>query len=297
MKHVTCVLMGGLGNQLFQIFTTIAYGIRNRRKFVFPYNTHLTIGTIRNTYWHNFLNSLLFTTTYNKKIGFQNEDLFQFTFYKESDFHYHEIPDAPYENIILHGYFQSYKYFQDELQQILRFTQFSSLQEKIKKEFQLLFMETNHYISLHFRLGDYVYIQDHHPLLSIEYYLNALKHVLSKRKDKNIRILYFCQPQDNDVVNAMIRELSVQLQLDYTIFIKMGDDVEDWKQLLLMSSCQDNIIANSTFSWWGAYLNTHSDKIVCYPEKWFGEKLEMNDTKDLFLPEWHKVILEKGIKN
>lgn len=290
MKHVTCVLMGGLGNQLFQIFTTMAYGIRNRRRFVFQYNNQLTVGTIRDTYWHNLLNSLLFTTTYNKKIGFTNEELYRFMVYKESNFHYDLIQDAPYNNIILHGYFQSYKYFENELEQILRFIQFQELQKKIKNEFQLLFMENIHYISLHFRLGDYVYIQDHHPLMPIEYYMNALKHVISIRKEKTIRIVYFCQKQDNDVVNTMIRELSTELDLDYTNFIKIGDDVEDWKQLLLMTNCNDNIIANSTFSWWGAYLNKTPDKIVCYPHKWFGEKLQMNNTKDLFLPEWRKVF-------
>ena len=71
-------------------------------------------------------------------------------------------------------------------------------------------------------------------------------------------------------------------------FIKVIDEVEDWQQLLLMSACSHNIIANSSFSWWGAYLNTNPTKIVCYPEIWFGSKAT-HDTKDLFPESWTKI--------
>ncbi len=52
-------------------------------------------------------------------------------------------------------------------------------------------------------------------------------------------------------------------------FIKILQNLQDWEQMLLMSVCRRNIIANSTFSWWSAYLNKNVNKIVCYPEKWF----------------------------
>ena len=60
-------------------------------------------------------------------------------------------------------------------------------------------------------------------------------------------------------------------------------DIEDWKQMLLMSNCSHNILANSTFSWWGAYLNTKTDQIVIYPKKWVGFTII---TDDLFPKNW-----------
>ena len=75
-----------------------------------------------------------------------------------------------------------------------------------------------------------------------------------------------------------------------TMIQAANPSLEDWEQLLLMSLCQYNIIANSTFSWWAAYLNDNPDKIVCYPEEWF-KTTTGHDTSDLFPEDWAKVSL------
>ena len=143
-------------------------------------------------------------------------------------------------------------------------------------------------ISMHFRLGDYKQLQDCHPVLPYEYYRNSLRYLLNTTRKKDWTILYFCEKADNEEVFASIKQL--QLEFPELVFIKQDDSVEDWKQMLMMSVCEHNIIANSTFSWWSAYFNSNVDKIVCYPEIWFGPALkEKNNTKDLFPNEWTKI--------
>ena len=71
-------------------------------------------------------------------------------------------------------------------------------------------------------------------------------------------------------------------------FIKINTNIEDWEQMLIMSNCAHHIIANSSFSWWGAYFNLNKNKIVLYPDIWFGKKLN-HDTSDLCHPSWNKI--------
>ena len=59
--------------------------------------------------------------------------------------------------------------------------------------------------------------------------------------------------------------------------------------MVLMSCCEHNIIANSSFSWWGAYFNDNPEKIVCYPSVWFGPKLQNKKTEDMFPKDWKKI--------
>ena len=72
-------------------------------------------------------------------------------------------------------------------------------------------------------------------------------------------------------------------------FIKVDDSILDWEQLIIISLCNHNIIANSSYSWWGAYINDNKEKIVCYPSIWFGPELEKNNTNDLFPNNWIKI--------
>ena len=307
MPNLSCYLMGGLGNQLFQIFATIAHGIKYQYKVIFPYSEVLTVGTIRTTYWDTFLKNIQFMLTKNSKI--KNQDLERFQLYREQCYHYTAMSSIPNKDVILYGYFQSYKYFENEFASIVSLIGLRNWQKQIRDEFPILFSKDKHYISMHFRLGDYVNLQDHHPLMPYEYYEKALRYIMEKQKlvnsnndynnnnndnSNNIqkyRILYFCQECDNLIVSSIIKQLANSLSISMENFIKIDDLILDWKQMLLMSNCNDNIIANSTFSWWGGYFNENPDKTVCYPAVWFGSKLTQNNTADLFPESWKKIDL------
>ena len=286
VDYITCYLMGGLGNQLFQIFTTIAYGIRYSKKIIFSYTPTLTGGTIRSTYWEDFLQSLKPFTTFNPKHGFTNEMLLEFPQFRENGFEFNDIPQFNNPQVMLFGYYQSYKYFENEKDSIFSLIRLRKQQENIKEEFPVLDTDIIHQISMHFRLGDYKHIQECHPLMPYEYYEKSLETILQQRKQDKYIVFYFCQMEDNEVVSTIIQKLKSRFtNID---FMKMDDSIEDWKQLLIMSCCNDNIIANSTFSWWGAYFNDKNDKIVCYPSLWFGPRMP-NNTVDLFPPSWTKI--------
>jgi len=279
--------MGGLGNQLFQIFTTLAYSIRYKRKTVLPYNEVLTVGIHRPTYWESFLSSIKKFTTYNKNTNITNDEIILFAKYNEPHHHYYEIPNFYEDQFVIFGYYQSYKYFENYKEPIFSLINLNTQQEDICNKYSNYLNPSYINTSMHFRLGDYKVKQEYHPIMSYEYYDNALLQLLiNSDLTKSHRILYFCEKEDNDIVNSMI----ITLQRKYIAFefIKVDDSIEDWKQLLIMSCCNNNIIANSSFSWWAAYFNQNEKKIVCYPELWFGPSAD-NLTHDMFPESWTKI--------
>jgi hypothetical protein len=287
-RVITANLMGGLGNQLFQIFTTIAYGIDQQRKIIFPYTDVLTTGKIRNTYWESFLMNLKhFTTTVIAELE-------QYPHYRERSFRYEPIPSISQSHVKLYGYFQSYKYFEKYEDQLFKMIKLDKQLATVKIEYSQLFNHIDNTISMHFRLGDYKLHPNMHPIMPFYYYYDALDHIISTRKNYDdmctIRILYFCEKEDIEQVNVIINKLKMQPLFSNFAFIKVDDSIEDWKQMLLMSCCNDNIIANSTFSWWGGYFNRMPNKIVCYPSTWFGPASN-NVVDDLFPSSWHKIVL------
>ena len=276
---ITCNLMGGLGNQLFQIFTTISYAIQTETNYKFI-NTVILIGGIRHTYWDSFFSELKNKTT----------AVFPpLTLIKESSFEYNDInlDDIRGKNILLSGYFQSYKYFDKHYSMICKIIRLPNKKLNILSKTDYTTDILLNSIGLHFRMGDYKTIQHIHPIMSIEYYKNALKYMETHANNKSTQVLYFCEDDDITEVKMVISELEIAFSDRFT-FIRCDDKLQDWEQMLVMSLCGHNIIANSTFSWWGAYLNDNKDKIVCYPKLWFGEKLPHN-TKDMFPPEWVEI--------
>jgi len=282
MSIVSVYLMGGLGNQLFQIFAALAYGIRFKRKVVLPYSEVLTTGIARNTYWDSFLASLKIITTYNNKNGYTNHDFNRFVQYRESGHHYSEIVNVPNKEILLFGYFQSPLYFDNEKTAIFSIIQLEDSKRNIRELYPQYTIDNS--ISMHFRLGDYKQKQDYHPILPHKYYHDSLSHIIRTGGYMGITVFYFCEKEDNEEVSVTIRELTKDFP--EVTFVKVDDTIDDWKQILIMSNCHHNIIANSSFSWWGAYFNNNPGKIVCYPSLWFGPAASKNNTSTMFPMDW-----------
>lgn len=291
---LTCQIMGGLGNQLFQIFTVLAYGIQHNTKVVFPYYTEFSN---RYTYWNSFLNNLKVFTTANDNNNITNEVLNGFQRYPEKAFAYEPLPDFGESNIFLPGYYQSYKYFESNKETITNMIDLENVKKAIVEEFTEYFVSDSENekmttISMHFRLGDYKKSPAYHPIIPYEYYANSLRTILDRLpiEDKvEIRVLFFCEEEDNEYVSNIIERVINDIQLQTIEFVKVNDSIDDWKQMIIMSCCDHNIIANSTFSWWGAYLNDYTDKIVCRPSLWFGYMYGHYDLSDLCPPGWIKI--------
>lgn len=280
---ITCNLMGGLGNQLFQIYTTISYAKKHKHKYGFQYNDSVGIGkTItRNTYWSNFFLGLR-SEVYEAMPGSQ------YYFLKEYGYNYFSIPKPPFynSNICLYGYFQSYKYFEEHCDLINNILNIEKYKTIISRLFNFNLDDQTNTISIHFRFSDYKLLDEVYTLLTYEYYEKSLLFINNIIKTK-LNVLYFCEEQDVDYVKHIIDKL--KNKFSEIEFRRCPNEFEDWKQLLLMSCCKYNIIANSTFSWWAAYLNNHKDKIICYPYLWFGKK-SIDNTDDLFPDSWNKIL-------
>lgn len=281
---LTCNIEGGLGNQLFQIFTTISISLKTNQSFFFQNKHQLTNGTtIRYTYWDTFLSSL--KPFVKDQAMMPKLDLY----FKEQSFAYDatlllNLLNNQDKVQMLVGYFQSSKYFDNYKEQILRLLKIPNKQLilKVMNEGKINFDDT---ISMHFRLGDYKKLVHVYPILKDEYYINSINFILKQNATNktNKTILYFCEDADfNEVLEIII---SLQQVFTELIFERADNTLSDWQQMLLMSLCKDNIIANSTFSWWGAYLNANPCKNVCYPSTWFQPKVG-HDTSHLCPEDW-----------
>jgi hypothetical protein len=178
-------------------------------------------------------------------------------------------------SVYLRGYFQSEKYFINHQQDILSqftlsptpFEHLLPIIERLQKE---------HSVALHIRLGDYL-----NPTLNnvmapfnIEYYKQAIAHMQTHLSSPKFYIF-------SDQIQMAKQLLNVNADI---VFVDEQLTKNSDEDFYLMQSCKHQIIANSTFSWWAAYLNKHVHKIVIAPQKWY--HADFGDATDLFPPNW-----------
>jgi hypothetical protein len=277
-------LTGGLGNQLFQYAFGKYLAISNNAIL------KLDVSSYENYEWHDYSLSPfcideifaapeecnnykgfglnIFQRLYRKIIGVNYllvEDNFKFN----PDY---KIKTGP---IYLNGYWQSENYFKEiesELRNNFKFKIPPSFEnsELIKK------MRQENAVSLHIRRGNYVnvnHVNEIHGTSSLEYYNQAVKIISTKVLNPIFYIF-------SDDISWAKKNLNLDFE---TIFVDINDAKSDYEDLRLMSTCKHNITANSTFSWWGAWLNTNSNKIVIAPKIWFNDK-QLNNQTDYLIP-------------
>lgn len=165
------------------------------------------------------------------------------------------------------GYFQNEKYFKDYRDEILKLF---SLNETLDEKNQAILdniLQTNS-VSIHVRRGDYVTLKsanDFHGVCTLDYYKKAIKYI--SKRIKNPHFFLF----SDDIGWVMDN-----LKTDYPFTVIDFNPLKGWMDMNLMKNCKHNITANSSFSWWSAWLNDNPDKIVIAPEKWILQKSKCN---------------------
>jgi|TARA_Y100000389_G_scaffold202035_1_gene246299 hypothetical protein len=290
------ILKAQLGNQLFQIFNAINLSLKYNIDYrICCDKENKTIYENKKTYFDIFLNVIKDKVVKTNKEEIE-KNISNNIKYKEKSFNYDKINLENYTNLIINniyidGFFQSYKYFEENYNEIIELLNIKKLQNNLKIEYNYIFSKKT--IGIHFRLGDYIFLQDFHPIQTIKYYIKALSELnnkLSINNDNiiNYNILVFCQNIDNNIVNKYINRLNLYFQNKIN-FIKINDSINEWEQILFMSLCDHLIIANSTFSWFGGYFSEKENKIIIYPKKWFGKNYKDNSIVDLIPNNWIEI--------
>ena len=260
-------LKGGLGNMFFQIAAAKSISIDNHTECSFPnLDSHL-----------HYLNS---DTTYNPSLNYSGEymdllinlEVIPTTTNNVVKYPFNFVQLPPFDtDVIIDGFFQSEKYFVHNRQSIIDFIKPTSKIINIINEKYSDIVNGNT-TSIHIRRGDFINYPNHHPVQSLEYYNKGMELL----KDKTETFVVFSDD---------IEWCKSNLKGDNIVYI---DNEKDYIEIYLMSLCDNNIISNSSFSWWGAWLNENNNKVVVGPNKWFGSAIN-HDTSDILPESWIKI--------
>jgi hypothetical protein len=289
-------LFGGLGNQMFQYACGKAIATRLSTELKLD-TSYLTDRTPRNNFTfrdfelgvfnlqdqvasfkeiRNFVpdlwNSSKIAQQFYRVVRLLNGNNYYFE--KQKYFYENRIVKVK-DNTYLYGYFQTERYYSDYRNEIL--TAFSLKSEIDLTNRELInTLQSENSVSVHIRRGDYELTPFN--LLGIEsYYRKAIETIL--QQVENPKFYFFT----NDY--KWTEENFIGFDIEKTI-IKHNQGNRSFLDLVLMSNCKHNICANSSFSWWSAWLNQHPEKLIIAPNKWFKD---LNTNNDLIPENWIKV--------
>lgn len=259
-------LIGGLGNQMFQYAAAKALALHTKQDLkldvssfeeyklraygLHHFNINAKTFKQKSKWFRKLENKLKLTTYYNEQSFMFNPEFFNINT----------------KNSVLYGYFQSEEYFQKYRDVILKDFKITSPLKKQTHELLINMSQTNA-VSIHIRRGDFLKHEIHNTSKA-DYYKEALSIIESKIKQPT----YYMFSDDMDWVKTNFKTNFK------TIYVDFNNATTAFEDIKLMSNCRHNIIANSSFSWWSAWLNTNPDKIVIAPKQWFnGDKYNYAD--------------------
>jgi hypothetical protein len=298
---LTVYCKGGLGNQLFQFIVGYVLAKKNKinlRVNIESFNSYdhqfeldrfpavykLNIPKIKN---NNFF-SKIYLYLYRKfhkilKISgiykFINYFFLDKQEFEKSPFIFNRdlLEKKIVKNISLEGYFQSEKYFIRYKKIVLKLFRFPKIKDKLLQKYLNLIKNKNS-VAIHVRRGDYLNnpkVRYVHGILKEDYYKKSISYL--KKRVKNPFFFIF----SDDV--ELVKKTFFFFNKEKFIFIDAKSSIN---ALHLMSNCKHFIIANSTFSWWGAWLSKNKHKIICGPKKWLRAKIS---TPDIIPDSWIKI--------
>ena len=284
-------VLGGIGNQMFQFAAGRALSLKNDQKYLLDlsdfsdYRLHHGFELSR---VFNVVTECAEASTLHQLLGWRENKLArkvlrrrQFSGLRGKTFvvepHFNYWPD--FFNLTgdcyLYGYWQSERYFK-AVESVIR--QDFTFREPLKEHNAELALEmaTVQAVSLHVRRGDYVNNPKNHNIMSVcdlEYYRLAINYIAFHVEQP---VFYFF----SDDMAWVKQNLPMEFPC---VYIEHNGGAESYRDMQLMSLCRHHVIANSSFSWWGAWLNANPEKIVIAPKRWFRNG---NDDSDLIPDEW-----------
>ena len=284
-------IVGGIGNQMFQYALGRVLSLKNITELKFDFSLQINRHDVNGSE----IESIFDIFRINKNIA-SSDEIKKFTFpfsrnrlfnkinmifkkehnvvFREGVFFYPEILNLK-GDYFLNGYWQSYKYFQGYEEIIKKDFEFKKdiIYRKELKE-KILSTEA---VSIHVRKGDYLNKANKKLFYDLQkdYYAKCIDIILSKVSDPT----FFVFTNDAEWCEENLNFIEKKILIIET------KNRNSWEDMQLMTLCKHNITANSTFSWWGAYLNKNKEKIIIGPEHWFNDS-NLYNIHDIIPNEW-----------
>lgn len=290
MNKKSIIIMGGLGNQMFQsalylankdkykeLYVDLSWFDRNNShngyelENIFNLKKELKEITAKESYFNykkNIISKILFRIKRKIMVSKVMNDKFIY----EEDF----LMKTSSSYYI--GYWQSEKYFSDSKELIKKVFTFPEILDE-KNSNLLNLINDRESVSIHIRRGDYIGHPELDGLAPLDYYEKSINYI--KERVENPIFLIF----SNDI--EWCRENFKNIKNDF-VYIDWNTKENSFRDMQLMSLCKHNIIPNSSFSWWGAWLNQNPEKIVIAPEKWFND-ISKIPYEDIIPKSWIKI--------